>query len=244
MPTEIDPYLRTIFISEQVDLAISSGFHRRAEILPVFSQNMAALAKAYGAPSVFDTDEVAAALFSELLEHKVITEDSQRFAGKYYSVSLKRYQDFRAKFFDSDEIHKVAKRIGARFYPDVFSGYQAHLTGLEPEQIGVPASDRIVLLSDNDPGLQHIKSQTSALSAMLTTSNDVGDLTPDEAVAAAAEISALGAMLDQPSVRLSTIASYATKSLKWVAEKAAGAAVGKAAWALLVLIATFFGFMN
>ncbi|MEK9210383.1 hypothetical protein [Sphingomonas sp. 2378] len=105
----------------------------------------------------------------------------------------------------------------------------------------VPASDRIVRLDHNNPQVEEMVATVQDLKVKIRMGNDLGDLTAEEAQAAAQEVEQIELALKGEFVRPEQIAAFARKSLKWIGDKAAGAAVGKAALALLAMIAAFFG---
>jgi hypothetical protein len=104
-----------------------------------------------------------------------------------------------------------------------------------------PASDRIVLLSDNQPAIEAVRASLSELSAQLQKANDVGEMTLSEVEQARNEIWHLEQAFNAERVRVDWIEPFAKNSLNWIAEKAAGAAVGKAALAVIAAIAALFG---
>ena len=127
--------------------------------------------------------------------------------------------------------------------PQELSGWRelrATITDKASAEI-IPASDRIVRLDHNSAPVVEILDAAADLQQKIRMGNDIGDLTHDEAVAAAGEVSQLEQAMKADFVRPDVLVGFAKKTLKWVGEKAAGAAVGKAALALLVMIAAFFG---
>ncbi len=106
----------------------------------------------------------------------------------------------------------------------------------------IPASDRIVLLTDNQPAVEAVRTSLSELSAQLENANDVGEMTLLDVEQARSEIWHLEEAFKAERVRVAWIEPLAKNSLKWIAEKAAGAAVGKAALAVIAAIAALFGF--
>lgn len=79
------------------------------------------------------------------------------------------------------------------------------------------------------------------LKVRIRMGNDLGDLTVEEAKVAAQEVEQIELALKGEFVRPEQLMTFTRKSLKWIGDKAAGAAVGKAALALLAMIAAFFG---
>lgn len=106
----------------------------------------------------------------------------------------------------------------------------------------VPASDRVVPINHNQPEWQVLEQATQALADQFTQGNDFGDLTAEEVEVAQSEVEEIKRLIALPKVRFTVVRERTGATLRWIGEKAAGAAVGKAALALLALIATFFGF--
>lgn len=104
-----------------------------------------------------------------------------------------------------------------------------------------PASDRIVQLDHNNPKVEEMVSAVQDLKVRIRMGNDLGDLTVEEAKVAAQEVEQIELALKGEFVRPEQLMTFTRKSLKWIGDKAAGAAVGKAALALLAMIAAFFG---
>lgn len=106
----------------------------------------------------------------------------------------------------------------------------------------VPASDRVVMLSDNSPEVAEIVASAQALHYQLTTGNDLGKLTPEQAQAAASEVAEIRTAFSGQAVRANLAYQRARDTLEWIGKEAGGALVGTAATALLLLIAKFLGF--
>jgi hypothetical protein len=106
----------------------------------------------------------------------------------------------------------------------------------------VPASDRIVLLSDNQPQLIEARASVASLGEQLKTGNDLGELTEDEIEEARREVWFLEQALQNEAVRVDWIEPLAKACLKWIAAKAAEQVVGTLALMALAALAAFFGF--
>lgn len=111
----------------------------------------------------------------------------------------------------------------------------------ESEAESIPAADRVVSLDHNQPPLIAIREASEDLRQKIARGNDLGDLTIEQAEAAAAEIYQLEQMLGAPFARPQAVMEFARQSLRWIADKAGGAVVGAAALAVLTLIAAYFG---
>jgi hypothetical protein len=106
----------------------------------------------------------------------------------------------------------------------------------------VPASDRIVKLTDNQLALDVAVKAVLQLKNQLATGNDFGDLSLDELEVARREVYWIEHALKQESLRVEWIEPLATNCLKWITTKAAEQIVGTFAIAALAAIAALFGF--
>lgn len=106
--------------------------------------------------------------------------------------------------------------------------------------VAVPASDRIVTLSDNQPEVVEVRQEIHRLEEQVRISNEVGEIFGDDRQIALEEISTLRAMFSRSRVRAAAAIAFASRSLGWIAEKGAAAAVGEAAKRLLQLIINLF----
>jgi hypothetical protein len=106
----------------------------------------------------------------------------------------------------------------------------------------VPASDRMVRLSDNYEGAVSARAAVSDLSAALHQANDIGDLSSEEIEEAKREVWLIDQIVNQESVRIDWIESVAKACLQWIAVKAAEQVVGSLALAALTALALLFGF--
>ena len=107
--------------------------------------------------------------------------------------------------------------------------------------LGIPASDRIVSFGDNEPKIEQIKAQATELEKKLRLGNDLGEITREQADAVADEVLQFKQSFSAKDLRPSEIRRRATATLKWIAEKAAGTAVGDAATFIMKLIIELLG---
>lgn len=105
----------------------------------------------------------------------------------------------------------------------------------------IPASDRVVSVNHNSEPVKEARQSVDDLVEKLRLGNDLGNLTVEEADAAANEVYQLGLILDNENIRPAMIATFATTTLRWIADKAAGAVVGTMALSLLALLGAIFG---
>jgi hypothetical protein len=102
-----------------------------------------------------------------------------------------------------------------------------------------PASDRLVRIDHNAEAVREIREAAAELVQRIRLGNDLGDLTAEEAAAAANEVYQIGLFFEAEYVRPATVLSLAGPTLRWIADKTGGAVVGAAALALLALIKAF-----
>jgi hypothetical protein len=112
------------------------------------------------------------------------------------------------------------------------------------ESAFVPASDRIVKLSDNQPALDSALRAVFDLKVQLELGNDIGNLSLDELEVAKREVYWLEHALQQDALRLDWMERVATNCLKWIAVKASEQVIGSLAIEALKAIGKLMGFGN
>lgn len=93
----------------------------------------------------------------------------------------------------------------------------------------VPASDRIVLRSDNQPELDVLHADIGALSNEICTNNEVSVELGDEKDLIQGELKAADTLISQPIFRLSRLTNLILPALRYLAEKFASGAIGEMA---------------
>ena len=114
--------------------------------------------------------------------------------------------------------------------------------GLVEEYTLIPASDRIVRLTDNQPEATNARLALSNLDKQLDTANDIGGFSSEEIEEAKREVWLLQQELNREAIRVDWIESIAKACLKWIAVKSAEQIVGTLAIAALAALAVLFGF--
>ena len=140
-----------------------------------------------------------------------------------------------------DGITILYKRIGGFFDSNKWVDFEDAAYSNNLDVIGIPASDRIVEIDHNAPPIVEIVDQANILVKHLQTANDIGNLTSDEASAAANEVKQIITAFEGSRLRVNQVVQISKLTLAWIASKAAESLVGTIATALLVLIATYFG---
>lgn len=92
----------------------------------------------------------------------------------------------------------------------------------------VPAADRVVTLGHNSSEQAQALEKVDQVIKAVSTANDL-NVTEDEKEQIIAELSAARRLLEASKIRLSALASNLKPALRWLAEKAGGTLVGKAA---------------
>lgn len=131
--------------------------------------------------------------------------------------------------------------IELRDADSLLSKYRDHgLDGLEDQLIvarGIPASDRIVLRSDNQSVADEAVSALTAVREELQSrSNEIGETLGDDRDLAIEEVQQLETMASRPRVRVEPLVSLARKTLGWIVEKAGLASVSDLAKKALALL--------
>lgn len=106
----------------------------------------------------------------------------------------------------------------------------------------IPASDRVVRLTDNQSEATNARLGLSNLGAQLNTANDIGGFSLEEIEEAKREVWLLQQELNREAIRVDWIESMAKACLKWIAVKSAEQIVGALALAALAAIAALIGF--
>lgn len=111
----------------------------------------------------------------------------------------------------------------------------------DDQTVDLPVFDRIADVDSNSPAVVEILDGAHVLLKQLQTGNDLGDLTAEEASAAATEVKQIITAFESSRVRARQLFEMAKNSLSWIASKGAEAMVGALATSLLIAIAAFLG---
>ncbi|VXD05304.1 conserved hypothetical protein [Sphingomonas sp. T1] len=172
---EIDPYVRTLFIQSYGKLGIAETPLRRSELVSVIVERVKSLLSDVGFADVTEAPPLAELIADELIAAKVIYREAVQFAGEYLTFRAQAYQEYRNKVLVQDPIYNAGQRIGARFFPDVFTGYISSVLEGQDEipLMGLaPASGRIVTFSDNQ--MSELDKQTSEVIDAVAAQNQIG----------------------------------------------------------------------
>ena len=101
---------------------------------------------------------------------------------------------------------------------------------------GIPASDRVVLRSDNQKLIDDIEVELDKIETELAKNNEIGDALGGERDVLVGEIEASKVLAKAPSFRLSRLISLMVPALRFLAEKFGGTVVGEAAKHLMKLL--------
>lgn len=121
---DIFPYVRALFLGRAADVRWPTQFHRDHELKEAIEQVAVEKLEPFNIADLINYREFADHLFDEFEEGGVIRRERQEFAGDYFFIKQASYNASREKFLGSDSIATTAKRIGPRYYPDVFEGYR------------------------------------------------------------------------------------------------------------------------
>lgn len=156
------------------------------------------------------------------------------------NAGLSRAESAVLPYLEAYGRYKILRKyseFGAAWLHSALDGIKA----ANAEDIEVPASDRVVRLDDNDPEVARIRQAASELRHHILKGNDLGDISPEQANALANEVYQIEDAFSQAYVRPAIIGERAKKTLRWIADKALGTLVGKAATGLLTMILTYLG---
>jgi hypothetical protein len=128
---------------------------------------------------------------------------------------------------DQDDV-EAAKNL-------IVSGLQAAARIFSPD---IPASDRVVTIGDNSREQKEALKKIDALIEAVQQTNDYPG-TPEEKQQTISELSAAHKLFEAATVRVAAVSAVLKPKLIWLAEKFAGAIVGKLAGDFLSYLAGF-----
>ncbi|HEU0098419.1 MAG TPA: hypothetical protein VFQ67_06540 [Allosphingosinicella sp.] len=173
---EIDDYIEVMFFIEFPKFSLPERWARRGELVPLIKTGLDAMLMDYDERLRSNNPILAEIYFDKLLTAGVFSETTDRFAGAYYHYNSGSVGRARDDFLSRSVIYSQSMAIGRRFFPDVFSGYLG-LSDIEelpvPNNVEVPASDRIVTLSHNQ--LKEIEPPLDELISALEADNGLPD---------------------------------------------------------------------
>lgn len=105
----------------------------------------------------------------------------------------------------------------------------------------IPAADRIVDLNHNSAAFKEFKAAFKALEKSVRTSNDFGDMSAKEVEVARSEVGQFSAEKEQLRIRPAHLWQVAKSTFLWLADHAAGAAIGTLALTALAALARLLG---
>jgi len=246
--SEIDPYIKTLVLTKFQDLKIPGERYNEVEIAVQVMNRVSSVIHDYEVDDIAVDSTIASDFFDDLIRSEVIVREVERFAGDYYIYIPSRYIKYREKELADNPIHAASKRIGARYYPDVFSGYRKHISeaGETPvnesqentENLVVPASDRIVSLNHNQ--VQELDKQASDVIDLVSAQNAIeGSLGLRERIIG--QLKAGRELIRSGEFRLYLLEISLVETLRWLADKYAKDAIGVLALDLMKTLAKKLG---
>lgn len=131
------PYAKVIFYNHEAELGIAPGHYKYDEVVDQLEGALRGRLEDMHLDDLLDYRGMAEQLFEDLRESEVIKEENQKYAGTYFFRDEGDASVKRKEFLRSSEINQSAGRIGARYYPDVFSGFRNQfLAEQELESLG------------------------------------------------------------------------------------------------------------
>ena len=222
--SDIIPYITTLFLKQNSQLAMPSGHLRKEEMKGSLIEQVRDVMRAWEIEDIASLTKVSDQIFDILLENRIFHMQEFDFAGMYCTYIPKRYPAFREKYMAENLISQASSLVGDRFFPDAFDGYRQQ-NGHETPQIDIPASDRIVELGDNHPLVENIKD----LSIKIDESNSIHEELGADADQIVAEVKAAVTLTKSDRVSLAALIALLSKALKFIAEKFSGSAIGEIA---------------
>lgn len=215
----------------------------------------------------FGEEEISAAV-RMLNSCDISYSEDDEFAGTFIVVSESRFKRFVERVVEQQSRYNAAiesdrdMNLGVNIaeslplhYLEVYnrfsslrkySQFGAEWIELAMRRIGersqdIPASDRVVEITDNDPKAGEIVVLAEQLERHIEAGNDFGELTSSQIAVAAIEVSQLKQSFSGRYLRREEILRRARSTLSWISEKAAGTVIGEAAKALFKAILSYFG---
>ena len=118
---------------------LPSSYVRKNQLLESIQKHVLKQISGFNGDKFLDFDQITLAFFNLLIEAKLITHRQTPVAGDYYKYDPTNYQNFRANFLKSNDIHKLASEIGDRYYRDAFAALEARIANGAPEvEVDIP----------------------------------------------------------------------------------------------------------
>lgn len=101
---------------------------------------------------------------------------------------------------------------------------------------GVPASDRVVLATDNQKSISDITQSLDQIEQLVISDNEIGSELGDDREILQGEVAATKTLINRPRFRLQKVLQLIIPTLKYLAEKFSGASIGEVAKHLIKLL--------
>lgn len=238
---EIDPYIRVLLIQSVAELTLAGEYVRREKLVSALASQISDLLRKYKAEGVTDVNRLADSYMDELIEARVVVRENHRFAGDYYAFFSNRYQSFRVKALQNDDISIASQRIGGQFFFDVFRGYQEERGEVDktwPSLGLAPGSNRIVKFSDNQ--ITELEKETTAVIEAVEFQNQI-EQTPGFRELIIGQLRAGRELILAGSVRLYLLELTLLETLKFLAKRYEKEAIGALAATLMAALAKHIG---
>ena len=136
---------------------------------------------------------------------------------------------------------RIYRAIGGFYDPNKWEDSGSLIDEIDGS-VELPLGDEIISVDADSPEVIELKKLGSELIDQLQSANDLGELSRDEASAAAGEIRQILAAFSSSKIRKRQVYEFARSSLRWIAAKGGEALVGALATAFLAAIALYFGY--
>ena len=161
----IDSYVETFFWSTTAWHKVPDGWFRREAYTSLISAQFMVALERFGGNVCKPYPLISENVFDRLIEFGAIHVEENAVSGKYFCVHRPTLEKFQVTFLQSSDLYRQVQAIGVELFDDIFSVYGKggqDIPDSHPKlDVGVPASDRIVSLNDNqisdlDEPLKHI----------------------------------------------------------------------------------------
>lgn len=170
MSARVEDYAYPYAILQMRETGLPDAFMREHEIVEKLEAKIADVLSEFNVHNYADTRQMAGAMFNDLLESGGLDIEQDEVAGDYFQIPLDAYKAYRRNVVSSNEVILRSRRIGARFFPEAFEAFESQLMNGSTTPQGalasiadtataeiIPASDRLVTLSHNQPEYEEIQ---------------------------------------------------------------------------------------
>ncbi len=171
----VEEYVYAYILILTEDLGLPEIFSRREEIIQELHERISIIVDEIDYDFHCDILALAIKLFDGLDKNGSFETEHDEIVGTYYKYITSKFPGFRSGFFAGNRIVKTHRRVGDRYFREIFERFaeieQEEISALDPTVAPVdgastgdvvqaeliPASDRLVPLNHNAPEYQEVR---------------------------------------------------------------------------------------